>query len=106
MRIKATSHLATLNHSEADLGILKRQQALFNSNAALAPDAVFCAVVLACVPNRLMSLLSINNCSRPYGPRYGMLHFRVFWRRLSDLKLGTAQSRLISRSRPKLVPEI
>lgn len=28
MRIKATSHLATLKHSEADLGILKRQQAL------------------------------------------------------------------------------
>jgi len=28
MRIKVTSHLATLNHSAADLGILKRQQAL------------------------------------------------------------------------------
>jgi hypothetical protein len=28
MRIKATSHLATLNHSEDDLGILKRQQAV------------------------------------------------------------------------------
>jgi hypothetical protein len=28
IRIKATSHLVTLNHSAADLGILKRQQAL------------------------------------------------------------------------------
>jgi len=28
IRIKATSHLATLNHSTTDLGILKRQQAL------------------------------------------------------------------------------
>jgi len=28
MRIKATSHLGTLNHFDTDLGILKRQQAL------------------------------------------------------------------------------
>jgi hypothetical protein len=28
MRIKATSHLVTLNHFDPDLGILKRQQAL------------------------------------------------------------------------------
>jgi phosphinothricin acetyltransferase len=28
MRIKATSHLVTLNHFDTDLGILKRQQAL------------------------------------------------------------------------------
>jgi hypothetical protein len=28
MRIKVTSHLATLNHSRAHLGILKRQQTL------------------------------------------------------------------------------
>ena len=28
MRIKATSHLVTLNHFNTDLGILKRQQAL------------------------------------------------------------------------------
>ncbi|MFD1510400.1 hypothetical protein, partial [Lacimonas salitolerans] len=27
-RIKVTSHLATLNHFEADMGILKRQQTL------------------------------------------------------------------------------
>jgi hypothetical protein len=30
MRIKATSHLVTLNHFDPDLGILKRQQALVN----------------------------------------------------------------------------
>jgi hypothetical protein len=30
IRIKATSHLVTLNHPAADLGILKRQQALKN----------------------------------------------------------------------------
>jgi len=28
MRIKVTSHLATLNHDEVEMGILKRQQSL------------------------------------------------------------------------------
>jgi len=31
MRIKVTSHLATLNHDEVEMGILKRQQSLAGS---------------------------------------------------------------------------
>jgi hypothetical protein len=37
IRIKATSHLVTLNHSAADLGILKRQQTLVR-RAAPQPE--------------------------------------------------------------------
>ena len=44
-------------------------------------------------------MLSINRCSGPSDPRYGVLTFRVFWRRLSVLKFETAQSRPISRNR-------
>jgi len=41
MRIKATSHLVTLNHFDTDLGILKRQQAL----AKLPPAALLQSLI-------------------------------------------------------------
>jgi len=33
MRIKVTSHLATLNHDEVEMGILKRQQSLEHTDS-------------------------------------------------------------------------
>ncbi len=43
--------------------------------------------------------MSIRRCSGPCDPRYGMLTFRVLWRRLSVLKSGTSRSRPIRCSR-------
>ena len=50
-------------------------------------------------PSTLMPVLSIKRCSGPCDPRNGILTFKVFCRRLSVLKFGTAQSRPIRRSR-------
>ncbi len=46
-----------------------------------------------------MPVLSISRCKGPFEPRYGMFTAKVFWRRDSVLKSGTAQSKPISFSR-------
>ena len=53
-----------------------------------------------------MPVLSIRRRSGPADLRNGMLTFRVFWRRLSVLKFGTAQSRSISRSKLSTNPVV
>ena len=84
------------------------QRLFLNSNVDLAPDAAFGAAVIARIPRRFAHDLDPGavdqKVQRPLFPRNGMLTFRVFWRLLRMLKVGTAQFRSISPSKVSTNP--